>query len=103
MKFLIRATMPVAAGNAFVKRGDWQGKMDQIMGDLKPETAYFCLDRGQRTLYMLVNVEHSHQLPAIAEPLWHTFQADVEFIPTMTQDDFGAAMPGIEAAIQKYG
>ena len=44
---------------------------------------------------MLVNVEHSHQLPSLAEPLWHTFQADVEFIPTMTQEDFGAAMPGI--------
>ena len=39
MQFLIRATMPVAAGNAFVKRADWQGKMDQIMGDIKPEAA----------------------------------------------------------------
>ena len=103
MKFLVRATMPVAAGNAFIKRADWQTKMDQIMGDLKPEAAYFTLDRGQRTLYLLVNVEHSHQLPAMAEPLWHTFQADVDFIPTMTQEDFGAAMPGIEAAVQRYG
>lgn len=102
MRFLIRATMPVAAGNAFLKSEGWQAKMDQIMGDIKPETAYFTLDRGQRTIYMLVNVEHSHQLPSLAEPLWHTFQADVEFIPTMTQEDFGAAMPGIEAAIKKY-
>ena len=99
---LIRATIPVAAGNAFVKSADWQGKMDQIMGDNKPETAYFTLDRGQRTLYLLVDVEHSHQLPTPAEPLWHTFQADVDFIPTMTQEDFGAAMPGIEAVIKKY-
>ena len=49
-----------------------------------------------------MNVNESHQLPAIAEPLWHTFNADVEFIPTMTQEDFGAAMPGIEAATKKY-
>ena len=46
MRFLIRATMPVAAGNAFVKSADWQSKMDQIMGDIKPEAAYFTLDRG---------------------------------------------------------
>ena len=52
MKFLIRATIPVVAGNAFVKSAGWQGKMDQIMGDIKPETAYFTLDRGQRTLYL---------------------------------------------------
>ena len=76
--------------------------MDDIMGDLKPEAAYFTLDRGQRTLYLLINVAESHQLPAIAEPLWHTFKADVEFIPAMTREDFGAAMPGIEAAIKKY-
>ena len=51
MRFLVRCTLPVAAGNAFVKSADWQSKMDQIMGDLKPETAYFCLDggRGQST------------------------------------------------------
>ena len=46
MRFLVRCTLPVAAGNAFVKSADWQSKMDQIMGDLKPETAYFCLDGG---------------------------------------------------------
>ena len=102
MRFLVRVTMPVEAGNSFVKGQDWQGKMDNIMGDLKPEAAYFTLDRGQRTLYLLVNVEHSYQLPAIAEPLWHTFKADVDFIPTMTQEDFGQAMPGIEQAIRKY-
>ena len=59
MRFLVRVTMPVEAANSFVKGQDWQGKMDNIMGDLKPEAAYFTLDRGQRTLYLLANVEHS--------------------------------------------
>ena len=38
--------MPVEAGNNFIKSQDWQGKMDSIMGDIKPEAAYFTLDRG---------------------------------------------------------
>lgn len=73
------------------------------MADLKPEAAYFTVDRGQRTIYFLLDVNESHRLGAIVEPLWHAFNADIEFIPTMTQGDFGAAMPGIEAAIKKYG
>ncbi len=46
MHFLVRCTIPIAAGNAFVKGADWQGKMDQVMADLKPEAAYFTVDRG---------------------------------------------------------
>ena len=102
MKFLVKATMPVEAGNAFVKDPGWSKKMDDVMGAIQPITAYFCLDKGQRTLYMLIDMNESHRLPAIVEPLWHTFKADIEFIPTMTQEDFGAAMPGIEAAIKKF-
>lgn len=102
MRFLLRATIPVEVGNDMVHDPDMGKKMDQIMGDIKPEAAYFCLEGGRRTVYMVVSVEESHQLPAICEPLWNAWEADVELIPAMTQEDFAKAAPAIEQVIKNY-
>ena len=102
MRFLMRATIPVDAGNALVHSPDWSKKMDEIMGDIKPETVYFCVENGQRTIYLVVNIQENHELPALLEPLWNAFEADVELIPAMTQEDFAKAGPSIEQVLRKY-
>ena len=102
MRFLVRATMPVEAGNDLVKDPSMGNKMENVMGDIKPEAVYYCLDRGQRTIYFVVNVEGSHQIPGICEPLWHTFKADIEFIPAMNQEDFDRAISSLDQVLSKY-
>ena len=102
MRFLLRATIPVEVGNEMVRDPDMGKKMDQIMGDIKPEAAYFCLESGQRTIYLVITMDDSHQLPSIIEPLWHTWEADVELIPAMTQEDFAKAMPLLDQVMKNY-
>ncbi len=51
MRFLVRATIPVEVGNAMVHDPNMDKQMEKIMGDIKPEAVYFCLDKGQRTVY----------------------------------------------------
>ena len=57
MKFLVKATIPVEAGNAMVKDPNFQSRMDMVMGDVRPEAAYFTIEDGQRTGYFIVNVD----------------------------------------------
>jgi len=76
--------------------------MQEILGDIKPEAAYFMLDGGQRTIFLVVEVSEASRLPAIAEPLWLALEANVEFIPAMSEKGFAKAAQHIERAAKKY-
>ena len=102
MRFLVKATMPVEAGNALVTDPNFSKRMDSIIGDIKPEAVYFTLDGGQRTIYLVVNMSESSQICSVVEPLWLSLKADVEFIPAMDQADMAKATPSILRAVQKY-
>jgi hypothetical protein len=101
MHFLIRATIPVDAGNAMVK-GDMDATMAKVMGDVRPEAAYFAVADGQRTIFMIVDIAEAAELTRVVEPLWLAFEADVEAMPVLTQDDFGKAGPIIAGVVAKY-
>jgi|SRR5581483_4742392 len=103
MKFIVRATIPVDAGNDMVRSGPaMQQLIDKVMGDVRPESAYFCVEAGQRTVYLIVNVEKTSELPRVAEPFWLALSCDVEFIPCMSQEDFGEAMGILGPIAAKY-
>ena len=103
MRFLVKVTIPVEAGNALVSDPNFSKRMESILGDIKPERAYFALEGGQRTIYLIVNAAEASQTPAIAEPLWLSLKASVEFIPVMDQADMAKATPAIMQAAKKYG
>jgi hypothetical protein len=75
--------------------------METILSEVRPETVYFGVENGQRTLFCVVNVEHSHELPRIAEPFWLGVQANVDFIPVMNQEEFKKAATHVESAVRK--
>ena len=103
MRFLVKATIPVEAGNELVQDPQFGNRLERLLGDLKPEAAYFAIADGQRTMYLIVNVAEAFQTPAILEPLWLDFRADVEFVPVMTKADMAKATPSIMQAAKKYG
>lgn len=102
MRFLVKARIPVEAGNAFIRDAKFKKRMDEILGDIKPETAYFLAECGQRNMYLIVNLDGAHQIPAVAEPLWLALKADVDFVPIMDAADMAKATPSIERAAKKY-
>ena len=103
MRILMKVSIPVDAGNTAVRDGSLEGKIQSILGDMKPEAAYFAADDGLRGGFFVVNIDDTSQMPALAEPWFLTFNASVEFQPVMTPDDLGKAGPAIEAAVKKYG
>ncbi len=101
MRFLIKVSIPVEAGNDAAKKGF--DAIQSILEEQKPEAAYFVATGGQRTALLFVNMDDPSELPKIAEPWFLAFNASIEATPAMVAEDLQKAGPSIEAAVQKYG
>jgi hypothetical protein len=100
MRFLVKVSLPVEKFNAAVRDGSASKKMQQILGDIKPEASYFWEEDGKRGGVLVVNMEKASQIPSIAEPWFLQFDAAVSFHPCMTPEDLAAA--GLEELGKKY-
>jgi hypothetical protein len=103
MRMMLRVSIPVEAGNAAVRAGKLGENIKKILDELKPEAAYFSEENGKRTGYIFFDMRDSSQLPAIAEPWFLAFDAELTVRPAMNAADLAAAGPGFERAIQNYG
>jgi hypothetical protein len=103
MRMLLKVNIPTPAGNEAIKNGAIPNKLKQILDDLKPEAAYFAEDDGERTAYLFLDMAEPSDLPRIAEPFFHAFNARLTARPAMTLDDLAKAGPAIERAVKNYG
>src|SRR6516164_4856198 len=104
MRMLLRVSIPVEAGNAAAKAGTLGTTIERILADLKPEAAYFFADdNGQRSGSMVFDMKDTSQIPAVAEPWFLAFNANVSLRPIMNPQDFATAGPSISKASQQYG
>jgi hypothetical protein len=103
MRMLLKATIPVEAGNAAVVNGTLGATIQKILADLKPEAAYFTEDGGERTGWVFFDMKSSSELPAIAEPWFLAFNAKVTVRPAMSPQDLHDGMGGMQLAAKTYG
>jgi hypothetical protein len=103
MRFLVKVNIPVEAGNGAAKAGKLGTTIQSILADLKPEAVYFTDDNGQRTGFLVLEMQDASLIPAIAEPWFLAFNASIEIHPVMTPDDLAKAGGAIEQAVKKYG
>jgi len=101
MRFIIKISLPVEAGNAAAKEGF--KAIPSILEEQKPEAAYFYLENGKRTALLVTDIQEPSQIPAIVEPWFLGFNAAVEFHPAMVAKDLEKAGPAIGQAVKKYG
>jgi hypothetical protein len=87
MRMMLRFTVPVEKGNAALKDGSLGKAMESIMGQLKPEAAYFGVSDGLRGGMIFFDMTEASQVVEIVEPFFLAFDAAVELIPVMTGDD----------------
>jgi len=95
--------MPVERGNEAARNGTLGSTLKKILDEIKPEAAYFAEDNGERTGYIFFDMQHSSQLPAIAEPFFLAFNARITVRPAMTLQDLAEAGPSIERAVKSFG
>jgi len=103
MRMMMKASMPVETGNAAARKGTLGTTLQKILGEIKPEAAYFGDENGMRTAYIFFEMTDSSQIPAVAEPFFLAFNAHITFKPVMSAKDLERGAPGIEKAVKEYG
>ena len=100
MRMLMHVKMPHEPFNAAVRDGSVGKKIKRILEETKPEAAYFTEFGGRRGAILIVDVADPSKIPALAEPWFLTFNADVEAHIVMTADDLAQA--GLDAIGKKW-
>jgi hypothetical protein len=102
MRFLIKVSMPVEAGNTVAKRDAFK-TVGKILEQQKPEAAYFFAEDGKRTGILIVNMNDASEIPGLAEPWFLALNAAIQATPVMLPEDLRKATPAIEQAVKTYG
>ena len=92
MRTLIRVSIPVAKGNQTLADGTLPRVLQEVLGQLKPEAAYFTTLDGKRTALIVFDLKDPSQIPSVAEPFFNAFEAEVEFFPVMNQEDLSSGL-----------
>jgi hypothetical protein len=103
MKYLMKIKIPNETGNVRIRDPKFGMKMQEMLNEVKAETAYFTTVDGCRGGYAIVNLNEASQIPAVAEPFFTWLGAEIELLPVMTIDDLAKAGPSIESAVKKWG
>jgi hypothetical protein len=98
MRFMVKCKLPAETANAAIMNGTMDKKLKAYIESVKPENVYLTLSHGQRTIYFIVDLPSESKMPALGEPMWLDFNADVYVTPVMTLSDFEKAGPDIERA-----
>ena len=69
--------------------------IESILQELDPEAAYFVPEDGERSGLVVFDMTDSSQIPQIAEPLFMSVNAAVEFLPVMNADDLRRALDNV--------
>jgi len=97
MRMMLKVTIPTDVGNRAIKDGSLPKLLEDTMGKLKPEAAYFVADNGLRCAMIFFDMRDASDIPVIAEPLFMGLSAELELVPVMDADDL---KKGLNAAMQ---
>jgi hypothetical protein len=101
MRMLVEVEFPIEPFNTLVKKGSAGQVIQKILGEIKPEAAYFTARDGHRGCVLVVNLTDPAKIPAIAEPFFLQLNATVKLLPCMTPEDLGKA--GLDALGKTWG
>jgi hypothetical protein len=101
MRMLLDVVFPHEPFNTMVRNGTVGKTIGKILDAIKPEAVFFTEQDGHRGAVLVVNVENSPQIPALAEPWFLNFQADCKLRIAMTPEDLRQA--GLEELGKKWG
>ncbi|MFZ0043209.1 MAG: hypothetical protein WAK93_18010 [Solirubrobacteraceae bacterium] len=101
MRMIFEVQFPNEPFNSMVKAGTAGQKLQEIMGEVQPEAAYFTEQDGSRGALLVLDVADASRIPALSEPFFLAFDASVKVRICMTAEDLGAA--GLDELGQRYG
>jgi len=103
MRIMVKFSIPVEAGNAVIRSGKMDKVFPLLLADLKPEAAYFFPSEGNRSGFMIINMQEPWQVADTVERFFFGFNAKVELMPVMTGEDLHKALSGVKGIVERYG
>ena len=91
MRLLVKVSFPHDQFNAAVRDGSAGPTIQRILEEQRPESVHFTEMGGRRTAVLFVDLADASAIPALAEPWYLKFGADVELHPAMSPEDLGRA------------
>jgi hypothetical protein len=98
MKMMMKAQLDTTTASTSLQAGRMPTVMQSMMEHLKPEASYFGPDGGCRTAFVVFQMDDPSQLPAITEPLFSEFGANVHIVPVMDSDDLERGLTALGTA-----
>jgi hypothetical protein len=95
MRTMMKVTIDTEAGSRAIADGTLPQLIEQMMGQLQPEAAYFGPEGGMRTAFIVFDLEDPSQLPSLTEPLFSKARATVEMFPVMDREDLQKGLQAI--------
>ena len=100
MRFVMHVSLPPHKFNQAALEGTVGQTIGRILEESRPEAVYFCAKNGKRGCYMIIDMKETSEMAKYAEPWFLAFDADVEFLPTMTPEDLRKA--GVDSIARKW-
>ncbi|HEU5427242.1 MAG TPA: hypothetical protein VFU74_10225 [Actinocrinis sp.] len=92
MRAMLVVEMDTEAGNKLISDGTMGKSMEELLGTLKPEAAYFYPHNGHRAMTLIVDAPDEASIVTMCEPFWAQMNAHVEFIPCMSAADLRSGL-----------
>ena len=100
MRMMLTATIPNEPFNSLIRNGTAGAIIQEILAELKPQSAYFVEDHGTRCAVLIVDVADQSRIPFFAEPFFLKFNATCRFRIAMSAEDLASA--GLDALGQRW-
>ena len=96
MRVLVRAMIPTVTGNKMVKDPNFLKNLEDYIRKFNCEASYFTEVNGNRTMVLVLDLASPDMIPAIAEPLFQGYDANIEIHPAMNLDDLKKAISSMQ-------
>ncbi|MGA4540072.1 hypothetical protein ACPA54_08760 [Uniformispora flossi] len=94
MRMLLTARFDNATATAAIEDGSLSKTFQAAITSMNPEAAYFTSTNGQRTAFIVFDMQESSQLPVLAEPFFAS-GASVAVRPVMNLEDLQTGLANL--------
>jgi hypothetical protein len=101
MRMLLLAQISTESGNEALKNDSLPHTLRATLDRINPESTYFCLLDGKRTIITVFDLKQASDLPSIAEPILMAGDVSLSVVPCMTREETRAALEAGKAAMAR--
>ena len=87
MRTMLVVELDTEASNKTIAAGSMEKTMEELLGTLKPEAAYFYPHNGHRAMTLVVDAPDEASIVTLCEPFWLQLNAKVEAFTCMNADE----------------